>query len=70
MSCLVELGLHREVESIILSEETRLSRKCLRSSINHNVASIEKAKICHLGGFGNGAKRKHVVTDGSSKTPM
>lgn len=65
-----EFGLHRGVESIILSEETRLSRKCLRSSINQNVASIAKAEICHLGGFRNGAKTKDVVIDDASKTPM
>lgn len=70
ISCLVELGLHTGVESIILCEETRLSRKCLRSSINQNVASIKKAKICHLGGFRYGAKRKDVVTDDASKTPV
>lgn len=69
ISCFVELGLYTEVESVILCEETRLNRKCLRSSINQNVASITKAKMCHLGGFRNGAKRKDVVTDDVSKTP-
>lgn len=66
----MELGLHRGVESIILCGETRLSRKYLRSSINQNVASITKAKICHLGGFRNGAKRKDLVIDDASRTPM
>lgn len=54
----------------MLCEETRLSRKCLWNSINQNIPNTAKAKMWHLGGLRNCAKRKDVVTDDAYNTPM
>lgn len=70
ISCLIEVGLHTQIESVILCEETRLSRKCLWNSINQNIPNTTKAKMCHLGGLRNDAKRKDVVTDDAYNAPM
>lgn len=58
ISCLTEVGLHTQVESVILCEEAGLSRKCLWNSINQNIPNTMKAEMCHLGGLRNGAKNR------------
>lgn len=58
ISCLTEVGFHIQIKSVILCEETRLSRKCLWNSINQNIPNTTKAKMCHSGGLRNGAKRR------------